>query len=1487
MPIDTDLSKSPYFDDFSLDKKYYNILFKPGFPVQTRELNQMMSILQAQIEKFGDNILRRGTVIDGCNFAFYPNYPYAKINDSQIDGQPVDVDLYKNLYAKNNANLVATIINTESGFQSQDPNLNTLYLKYINGGNTGNVFTFSSNDILTIYDSNNSVRQINVNNGGSGFSNNDQVVLLSAIAVAVSSSNTFQVGETITQANTNARAVIVATNNTLYTNRLVLSIKPVITDVANTSANSAKWTFNNGFNVVGGTTGAVANVALSIGTGAAGSIVTDALGATQAIAMSSLGYGYTIAPYATIKPSSNAANLNDLSLTAQNYLCQVTVSNLSDSIGVGYAFGVSKGTIYQKGRFLEVDPQIVIVSKYNSVPDQLSIGFDTIESIVNSNFDSSLLDNVSGTPSEFSPGADRLKLEPNLVVLDSSVADANSTFFSLVNFSNGLAFQQNQATAFNSINTELALRTYEEAGDFVTDPFEVAVSSPANNSLESNTIALVVAPGTAYISGNRVTTLTNSILNVSKGLDTGTASENVDINFGNYLRINELAGIFQFDTGDYVSLRDTAAHFVSNTTNIGTTIAGVGNEIGQARMRSLTYDSGQPGTPGGTYDLYLFDVKMNAGKNLRDVGSVFYTNGTRLGIADVVKTFNATLQANVAALQASSNNSLLFDLGVASAKSANAVTFAYRRIANTSANTQGLITVSLVPTEETFPYSQLISNTEVTDLIAIPLANAVSNVATTATATCNNTSNLINGTNLLTLSAGDYVTISQGANVNIRMITAVANSTRAQIDQPATFTSAGANLFVTFPQNIPVVLSNRTGRSANTDVTKKTLTINLGTTLASNTTFNLIHNIQSTASQATKTVNRKQFVKLDMATHPSSNTGPWTLGVSDAFRLRGVWIDANIASVTVSSPNVLNEFYIDHNQNPNFYDQSYLYLKPTSKLALANTAGLLVQFDAFTIAANSYQTISSYNVVDNYDIDSSPNTINTEEIPEVFSDTGEYYDLRNQIDFRPKVANTAVLTANAALATVNPSAPSYSTKFGNTSFAGNLFKFPPPSSNVKATVTRYIGHTTRVVIDTRGKITAIDGQPADINPTTPSAPANTLTIGVFSIPPYPSIPLQKSSNVISTYDKSIANEKFTYKREQDHTVGLVVDSSNNVIGKQTLGFTMEDIAKLERRIENLESQAALTARETAIGNLNIPSSNDPQINRFKFGFFVDDFTTTNYSDKQNPEYAAAFSNNYITPVQKITNLVYRFNELDPTTANDTVGSILTYPFTATTLISQTSATDGPVSIVIPPPPPPPPPPPVYPPPPVEPPTPPTPISVPVVIPPATPAPTPVATVVQYAGSISTAQEYAVDMVTSWDNGAPLFLNNVGPSSYKLTYQQIIYITCTGLKPYTTHKMVLNGVDISGSCFMQAGFAGSPLNTDGSGRLSFYFLLNRADGSSGLTSYAVNQQMISQSGTGSKDMVVTTADGSSVAKMPLGYMVYLPQATELNNYTYGG
>jgi hypothetical protein len=61
-----ELNSAPYFDDYTPETKdFLRILFRPGYAVQARELNQLQSILQTQVERFGNHIFKEGSIVVG------------------------------------------------------------------------------------------------------------------------------------------------------------------------------------------------------------------------------------------------------------------------------------------------------------------------------------------------------------------------------------------------------------------------------------------------------------------------------------------------------------------------------------------------------------------------------------------------------------------------------------------------------------------------------------------------------------------------------------------------------------------------------------------------------------------------------------------------------------------------------------------------------------------------------------------------------------------------------------------------------------------------------------------------------------------------------------------------------------------------------------------------------------------------------------------------------------------------------------------------------------------------------------------------------------------------------------------------------------------------------------------------------------------------------------------------------------------------------
>ena len=88
MPQQTNLNVSPYFDDFDSANDYHKVLFKPGYPIQARELTSLQSILQDQIEKFGQHFFKDGEKVIPGNTGYTRLYYCVQLNNI-YQGVPV------------------------------------------------------------------------------------------------------------------------------------------------------------------------------------------------------------------------------------------------------------------------------------------------------------------------------------------------------------------------------------------------------------------------------------------------------------------------------------------------------------------------------------------------------------------------------------------------------------------------------------------------------------------------------------------------------------------------------------------------------------------------------------------------------------------------------------------------------------------------------------------------------------------------------------------------------------------------------------------------------------------------------------------------------------------------------------------------------------------------------------------------------------------------------------------------------------------------------------------------------------------------------------------------------------------------------------------------------------------------------------------------------------------------------------------------------
>ena len=94
----TTFSASPYHDDYNPtstdpNKDFVRVLFRPGFSVQNRELNQLQSILQTQISRLGSHVFKNGSRVYGGSLSIDKTH-YIRIELPA--GMMVDVDYFEN-----------------------------------------------------------------------------------------------------------------------------------------------------------------------------------------------------------------------------------------------------------------------------------------------------------------------------------------------------------------------------------------------------------------------------------------------------------------------------------------------------------------------------------------------------------------------------------------------------------------------------------------------------------------------------------------------------------------------------------------------------------------------------------------------------------------------------------------------------------------------------------------------------------------------------------------------------------------------------------------------------------------------------------------------------------------------------------------------------------------------------------------------------------------------------------------------------------------------------------------------------------------------------------------------------------------------------------------------------------------------------------------------------------------------------------------------
>jgi len=323
---------------------------------------------------------------------------------------------------------------------------------------------------------------------------------------------------------------------------------------------------------------------------------------------------------------------------------------------------VDSGTFYKNGTFIVNAPQSIVPSKYTAYPT-VAVGFRFIQTIVNSDSDVSLLDPALGSSNYFAQGADRLKYELQLEKIDlindnTSVTqklNVSDTFIELIRFNQGKKDVIVNTIVKSSLRQELAKRTYDESGNYIVVPFNINLIPTSNNATQ---FKFDLMPGTAYIGGYEVTTISPTTIYLNRALDTDTdLGFNISSTYGNYVIVDGIQKGLISETipGSNAILE---AHSVISPTSSAT-------RIGYLGFKHLEHDSGTQSN--SAYRLYSYFFYPDTTNNIPidHTNSFVLVNNTLNNLGAGVNYTAPLFKANVASIgKTSTGNIKIFENNV-------------------------------------------------------------------------------------------------------------------------------------------------------------------------------------------------------------------------------------------------------------------------------------------------------------------------------------------------------------------------------------------------------------------------------------------------------------------------------------------------------------------------------------------------------------------------------------------------------------------------------------------------------------------------------------------------------------------------------------------------------------------------------------------------------------------------------------------------------
>jgi hypothetical protein len=274
----------------------------------------------------------------------------------------------------------------------------------------------------------------------------------------------------------------------------------------------------------------------------------------------------------------------------------------------------------------------------------------------------------------------------------------------------------------------------------------------------------------------------------------------------------------------------------------------------------------------------------------------------------------------------------------------------------------------------------------------------------------------------------------------------------------------------------------------------------------------------------------------------------------------------------VVGTDITNHFTFDDGQRETFYDISRIVLKP----GFSTPSGqLVVAFDYFQHSQGDFCTVDSY---------IHEAGVPADKIPSFNSTVYGIVNLKNVIDFRPKVDSNTIITGFQDTSLLSQA--DYISFIGD----GGSVSSTPSSSRLlpytmKFSESQYLDRIDGIFLNKKGEFLTKTGN-SSLNPSKPEIIEDGIPLYYVYIPAF-----TKSSKDV------------------------------RIIPVDNRRYTMKDIGKLEKRIERLEYYTTLSILEQQA--LNMQVKDVLGIDKTKSGFVVDNFETHQVGNVKSLDYLCA------------------------------------------------------------------------------------------------------------------------------------------------------------------------------------------------------------------------------------------------------------------------